>query len=140
MTFTLKVVSTPDYLDWVKRERLAILRLTCPARTGSVSLVARNIAWNTNCIALAGQQAVTLTVANQDQYIDHNFAIYDSPLRKQRFFQTGEFAGIQTKSFLLPSLPPGRYYFQCDVHGPGMSGVFIVGGPGSPTPPASGSP
>ena len=24
------------------------------------------------------------------------------------------------------ALPPGRYYFQCDVHGPAMSGAFIV--------------
>jgi hypothetical protein len=23
-------------------------------------------------------------------------------------------------------LPPGHYYFQCDVHGPAMSGAFIV--------------
>jgi cytochrome c oxidase subunit II len=139
MTFILKVVSTPDYLNWVKQERVAILRLTCPEHTGSVSVTAKNIAWNTNCISIGDQEGITLTVANLDQYIDHNFAIYDSPLRKQRFFQTGQFAGVQTRSFQLPILPPGRYYFQCDVHGPGMSGVFIVNGHATPTPAPSGT-
>jgi hypothetical protein len=27
-------------------------------------------------------------------------------------------------------LPPGSYYFQCNIHGPAMSGVFKVVAPG----------
>jgi plastocyanin len=65
-------------------------------------------------------------VVNLDAGIDHNFAIYDNPNRSQRFFQTGRFAGVATNVYQVQALPPGKYYFQCDVHGPAMSGVFIV--------------
>jgi plastocyanin len=126
MTFTMKVVAEADYVDWVKREKRAVLLLTCPVKTGSLSIVAHDISWNTNCLNIQAGGQVSITVANEDEGINHNFAIYDGVDRHTRFFQTGKFAGVSTQSFQLPTLPPGKYYFQCDVHGPAMSGVFIV--------------
>ena len=35
--------------------------------------------------------------------------------------------GPETKTFTGPALPAGKYYFQCDVHGPAMSGTLVVG-------------
>ena len=126
MTFTLKVVSSVDYQDWIKKERRAIFLLNCPTTTGTVTVVAKNISWNTNCIAVPEGAKVPLTMENQDSGINHNFAIWDSPLQKTQFFQTGKFAGVATQSFTIDSLPEGKYYFQCNVHGPAMSGVYIV--------------
>ncbi len=131
MTFTMKVLAPVDYAAWVKAEKEAILKLSCPAKSGSVSITAHNIQWNTNCLAIVGGQTTTITVINDDPQIDHNFAIYDGPDRKQRLFVTGRFSGVSTRTDTLPSLPPGKYYFQCEVHGPSMSGVFIVNPPGS---------
>jgi len=70
-------------------------------------------------------------VVNDDPNIDHNFAIYDGPDRRQRLFVTGRFSGAPTRTDTPPPLPAGKYYFQCEVHRPAMSGVFIVNGPGS---------
>jgi plastocyanin len=33
---------------------------------------------------------------------------------------------VAEKTFELRPLPKGRYYFQCDVHGPAMSGALVV--------------
>jgi cytochrome c oxidase subunit II len=126
MTFVLKVVSSVDYEAWVKKERRAVFLLNCPTTTGTVTIVAKNISWNTNCIAVPAGAKVPLTMQNQDAGINHNFAIWDSPLQKTQYFQTGKFAGVATQSFSIASLPPGKYYFQCNVHGPAMSGVYIV--------------
>jgi plastocyanin len=92
-----------------------------------VAVSAKDISWNTSCISVDANQPVALTVDNKDLGIDHNFAVYDSPNLGKKFFQTGRFAGVATKSFTIDPLPPGKYYFQCDVHGPAMSGTFIVG-------------
>ena len=129
MTFTVRVVSPTDFLAWIKQERRALLSIKCPATPGNkLQITAHNISWNTNCLAVTSSQQASVTVQNLDAGIDHNFAIWDSPSRQHQFFATGKFAGVATQSFNLPTLKPGSYYFQCNVHGPAMSGVFIVGG------------
>jgi cytochrome c oxidase subunit 2 len=131
MTFVMKVVANVDYGAWVTKEKAAVLLATCPPKIGSISITAKDISWNTNCLSVAAGSPVSLTVANQDAGIDHNFAIYDNPQRHERLFQTGRFSGVATNTYQLPTLPPGKYYFQCDVHGPAMAGVFIVSKPTS---------
>jgi heme/copper-type cytochrome/quinol oxidase subunit 2 len=130
MTFVIRVVAEPDFLDWVKQERQTILRIKCPPVAGNqLRISAKNISWNTNCLAISEGQPATLTVANLDAGIEHNFAIWNGIDTAHQFFATGKFKGVATKSDSIPPLPPGKYYFQCNVHGPAMSGVFIVGHP-----------
>ena len=125
MTFSVRVVTPADYLVWVKAAKEAALNVTCPSKGNSIKVSAKDTNWDTACIAV-GQGPISLTVVNLDAGIDHNFAIYDNSNRTQRFFQTGRFPGVATNLYDLQPLPPGHYYFQCDVHGPAMSGAFIV--------------
>ena len=127
MTFTLRVVTVSDYLTWVQQERNAVLNATCPVTGSSITVTAKDTAWDTSCLAVTANAQISLTVSNQDAGIDHNFAIYDTPLRAQELFVAGRFPGVATQSFQIPALLAGKYYFQCDVHGPAMSGTFIVG-------------
>jgi cytochrome c oxidase subunit 2 len=128
MTFTVKVVTSSDYAAWAERQIKAIQRIKCRSHGPALSIVAKDVSWNTNCLAVPANAPVSLSVSNRDPDVDHNFAIYDSFSQTKKFFQTGRFPGVATKGFKIATLPPGRYYFQCDVHGPSMSGVFIVGG------------
>jgi cytochrome c oxidase subunit II len=127
MTFTLRVVTMPDYLTWVEQQKTAALNQSCPVTGSTITVTAKDTAWNTSCLAVTANNAISLTVSNQDAGIDHNFAIYDTPQRAQELFVAGRFPGVATQSFTIPALPAGKYYFQCDVHGPSMSGTFIVG-------------
>jgi len=129
MRFTLNVVTLQDYSVWVKQEQNAAHNVTCDVTGDTVAMTAQNTQWNTGCIAVHAGAPVPLTVTNDDQGIDHNFAIYDSSKLKQTFFQIPRFPGVATNSYTIPALPPGSYYFQCDVHGPAMSGTFIVAKP-----------
>ncbi len=126
MTFDVRVVTPADYLAWVKQAKEAALNVTCPSGGNAVHVTAKNTNWNTGCIAVNQGSPVSLTVTNLDAGIDHNFAIYDNSHRTQEFFMTGRFSGVATNAYQVQALPPGKYYFQCDVHGPAMSGVFIV--------------
>ena len=130
MRFTLNVVTLQDYQTWVDQVKTAAQNVTCPVTTGNaISLTAINTSWSTACIAVNAGAPISLTIANEDLGIDHNFAVYDSPKLKQEFFETGRFSGVATNSYTEDALPPGTYYFQCNVHGPSMSGTFIVAKP-----------
>jgi cytochrome c oxidase subunit 2 len=130
MRFVLKVVTEADFRDWVKKERKSLLSITCAPTPGNkLQITAKDISWNTNCLAISQGQPATITVNNLDSGIDHNFAIWNSIDTTHQFFATGKFPGVATKTDPLPPLPAGKYYFQCNVHGPAMSGVFIVGTP-----------
>jgi len=130
MTLVVRVVTDEAFLAWVQQQREALLKLTCPPTSGnSLHVTAKDISWNTNCLAVFPGEPVSLAVTNLDAGIDHNFAIWNGVDQKHQFFATGKFSGVATNSFTIATLPPGKYYFQCNVHGPAMSGVFIVGSP-----------
>jgi cytochrome c oxidase subunit II len=129
MTFTLRVVTMGDYLAWVEATKTAALNVSCPiSSTGSLSITAQNISWNTDCLAVAANTPFSISVINNDAGIDHNFSIYTNSTAQKRVIpDEGKFPGVATQTYQIDALPPGRYYFQCDVHGPAMSGTFIVG-------------
>lgn len=128
MTFDVKVVSSLDYQAWIKQQRKAAQSITCKPDGTTLSLVAHNISWNQFCLAVPANTPFTVNIDNQDAGIEHNFAIYDSFFQKTTYFTGPKVTGPATISLNPDPLPPGRYYFQCDVHGPAMSGAFVVKG------------
>ena len=126
MTFVLKVVPPADYSAWVQSEKAAALNVSCPPGPPAVQLVAQNTAWNTGCIAVAANSSWSATVVNKDAGIDHTFGVFDSNKLKVKYFLSPPVAGPSTATFQLTPLRPGRYYFECTIHGPSMSGTLIV--------------
>jgi cytochrome c oxidase subunit II len=133
MTFMLKVVTATDYSAWVQDRTLKAIGGTCPPDGDALRLTAKDTSWNTNCLAVHVGAVFSVTVANLDQGVEHNFAIYpslqDGIASSNELFETGKFPGVATKSYqvtAVQSLKPGHYYFQCNVHGVAMAGAFIV--------------
>ncbi len=126
MTFVVKVVSSTDYQAWIKQQRKAAAGITCEPNGTALSLVAHDISWNSFCLAVPANTAFTMHIDNTDSGIEHNFSIYDSFFEKQQYFTSPKITGPASETLNVSGLPPGHYYFQCDVHGPAMSGAFIV--------------
>jgi cytochrome c oxidase subunit II len=126
MTFVVKVVSPADYQVWIKQQRKAAKSITCEPHGSALSLVAHNISWNQFCLAVPAGQPFTVSITNQDPGIQHNFSIYDSFFEKTKYFTSPKITGPSSETVTSDPLPAGHYYFQCDVHGPAMSGAFIV--------------
>ena len=126
MTFILKVVPPADYIAWIQSEKAAALNVSCPTGPAAVQLVAQNTAWNTNCLAVPPGQPWSATVVNKDAGIDHTFGVFDSNKLKVKYFLSPPVAGPSTATFRLTPLRPGRYYFECTIHGPSMAGTLIV--------------
>jgi cytochrome c oxidase subunit 2 len=130
MTFDVQVVSSPDYQAWIAMERKAAASVTCDPNGTALSLIAHDIAWNQYCLAVPANTPFTVSITNEDVGIQHNFSIYDSFFEKKNYFKAPKITGPSSETVQVQGLPPGRYYFQCDVHGPAMSGAFIVPPPG----------
>ena len=128
MKFVVKVVTPADFHAWVKQTRRAnAITGSCGSSGSAVTLVAHNIQWNQKCLAVDANKPFSVTIVNKDGGIAHDFAVWQSPRLKHRIFVTPKVTGVATKTFEVPALEPGKYYFQCDVHGPAMSGTLIVG-------------
>jgi cytochrome c oxidase subunit 2 len=126
MTFVVRVVSSLDYQAWIEQQRTEAQSITCESEGPTLSLIAHNTSWNAFCLAVPGGAPFTVNIDNQDPGIEHNFSIYDSFFQKTTYFVGPKITGPAKTSMQIDPLPAGRYYFQCDVHGPAMSGAFIV--------------
>ncbi len=128
MTFVVKVVSRTQFHAWMKRHKEAAAHAgTCKPTGSSLNLVARQISWDKSCLAVVAGRPFRISIKSEDVGIAHNFAIWESPATKHRLYLAPDFTGPVTRTFTVPALKPGKYYFQCDIHGPAMAGTLIVG-------------
>ena len=131
MTLVLEVLPQPKFQAWVNLQKKAQSKAgSCTPTGSSITLTAQHIQWDKTCIAAVAGQPIKITIINKDAGIAHNFAIWVNSSLKKRLFQTGNMSGPATKTYTAPALPAGKYYFQCDVHGPAMSGTLIIGNAG----------
>ncbi len=128
MTFVLKVVPRAEYVAWVAAEKAKANSATCGLQGDgtTVTAIAHNIQWNAGCFAVKAGAPFKVTFKNDDSGIQHNFAVYQNRDAKTAYLQTPHLTGVASGTFTGKALPAGRYYFQCDVHGPSMSGAFVV--------------
>jgi plastocyanin len=98
-------------------------------------LVAQNTAFEEKELKLPADTPSTLTFENKDPF-EHNVSIYeDSSASGEPLFTVTPFPGPATKTFDVPPMPAGEYYFHCDIH-PVMNGTVVVSG----KPPGEGGP
>lgn len=132
MRLVLKVLPPAQFQAWLQKQQQALSKGSNCSSTGSaITLTAQHVQWDKGCIAAAAGKPIKVTIVNKDAGVAHNFAIWADSSLKKRLYQTPNIAGPATKTFTAPALPAGKYYFQCDVHGPAMSGTLVIGKPGS---------
>jgi plastocyanin len=55
----------------------------------------------------------------------HNVAIYRDANATDSLFKGDVFGGPASRVYAVPQLPPGTWYFRCDVH-PDMNGTVVA--------------
>ena len=117
--------------------------ITSAPGAGGLTVVAENTEFDTTEIDLPADTEGPLTLDNKDPFA-HNLSIYQDDTASGRPLFTFEpFSGPQAKTFPVPAIPEGEYYFRCDIH-PTMQGTVVVAPPppgeGGSAPPGEGSP
>lgn len=108
---------------------LTVTEAAQPGAPASPTIVASGLAFDTDIVNLPADTETQLTLENKDAGTPHNFAIYQDAGYTTPLFQGEIFPGPASKTYTIPALPAGTYYFHCDVH-PNMQGTVIVGGGG----------
>jgi plastocyanin len=112
---------------------VALIAVTPSSETGgaphgaapAVTISASNIQFDTSKIELPAGQQATIRFENKDAGVQHNIAIYEDDTMQKLLFKGDLVTGPDTVDYSVPGLPPGTYYFHCDVH-PTMNGSVVV--------------
>jgi plastocyanin len=111
--------------------------ITSSPGAGGVNVVAENTAFDTDRIRLPADAPSSITLDNRDTAA-HNLSIYeDESASGDPLFTFEAFAGPRSETFDVPPIPPGDYFFRCDIH-PQMEGTVVVKPELEPPPPGEG--
>ena len=138
-TYTFNAPSTPGTYYFRSEPNtglLGVMIVTSPAVpattqagsiTKTITLTAKNIAFDQSTITAPAGSTVVMTFINNDAGIPHNFALYSDRTTTGRIFVGDVVTGVKTVTytFTAPSAP-GNYFFRCDVHPETMTGTFVV--------------
>jgi len=103
---------------------------SCAPSGTTISLKAANLAFDTKCLAAPANTPVVIDFDNVDPNVAHNVHIFSanpaSDPSARTLFLGGLITGPATTTYHVPGLPPGAYYFHCDVHPTTMVGTYDV--------------
>jgi plastocyanin len=97
---------------------------TCSPSGTTLTLVAQNTKFNTDCLAAPANQAFTINFDNKDS-VAHNIQILESHSATTALFDA-EIVPTGAKTLNVPALRAGTFAFHCKIHPGAMSGTFIV--------------
>ena len=95
------------------------------AHLASVEIVADELNFTQDEVHVPAGHEFAIEFINNDASIDHNVAIYTDDTASTDLFIGDVFPGVATKTYHVPALEPGEYFFRCDVH-PLMAGTMIA--------------
>jgi hypothetical protein len=102
---------------------------TCGPSGTELEIVAKAVAglpaFDRDCLAAPADAVFTVRFDNQDPDT-HNIEILDHP-GGTPFFTGDVFTGPKVVTYSVEAIPPGAYYFRCDIHPLRMHGAFLVG-------------
>ncbi len=99
----------------------------------AATVVAEGLKFDTAEIHLPANTPSTIHFENRDAGVQHNIAIFQDDTLTKVLFRGDLVTGPGSADYEVPALPPGSYYFHCDVH-PTMNGKVVVSASSSPTP------
>jgi plastocyanin len=102
-----------------------------PTESGtSLKLVAKNTAFDTDCIGAPAGQGFKILFDNQDAQVQHNVEVYTNASTTTRVggatSATDVITGVASVTYSVPGLQAGNYYFRCDIHPTVMFGTLVV--------------
>lgn len=100
---------------------------SCSPAGDVLHVSANHIAFDTDCLAAPAGTVFTIVFDNKDRGIPHDVAIFTDPSATRALFTGAIIVGPKTVTYRVTALPPGTYFFHCNVHPFQMHGTFVVG-------------
>jgi plastocyanin len=88
---------------------------------GVVTIVAKDLAWNVDCIQAPKDAAFTVVVGNKDDGVNHNLQV----VLDDEVLHTKLETGPVVQRLEVPALGTGTHKYTCEIH-PNMAGELEV--------------
>jgi plastocyanin len=88
---------------------------------GEVTLVARNLQWNLDCLQVTAGTEVTFTVRLEDEGVKHDLEVYGDGVERVK---TPLESGPATQTLQVPFPKPGNASFVCTIHAQMEGDIF----------------
>ena len=98
--------------------------------TAGPAVIADGLRFDAATLTVPASAAFGLELVNREG-VPHNVAIYRDSSATEVLFRGDVFSGPATRVYTVPGLPPGTWFFRCDVH-PDMHGELIAAATASP--------
>jgi plastocyanin len=96
---------------------------------GALDLTAKGIAFQPTTLTAQANTPFTIHFTNDDPSTPHNVAIFGgADASAPSVFQGEVITGPASADYSVDALPPGSYFFHCDVHPQQMTGTITVPG------------
>ena len=103
---------------------------SCTPSGTALQIVAKDIRFSTDCLAMKANTPFTVAFENQDAGVVHNFAIHTGhwmySVAAPWLFMGEDVTGTAATTYQVAGLAPGTYVFMCDIHHDQMTGHFLV--------------
>lgn len=124
MAIPVRVVGEAEFEAWLRGQ--AEGGGECAPSGTELHVAAQNVAFDTACLAAPAGRPFTVVFRNADARIPHNVSIARDQAFEDAVFIGEIFNGPDSRTYRVDALPPGRYFFRCDVHPVAMFGTFVV--------------
>lgn len=121
------VALVPLGIGLVSASGIAVRPKAGEVGAGAVELTASNLAFDNKQLRLVANKSAVIKFSNRDQGTPHNLAIFNgSDATAARLFTGESVTGPGAKSYRLPLLQAGSFFFRCDFHPATMTGTIEV--------------
>lgn len=90
-----------------------------------VRIAADNIAFDQAELSVPADRPFSVVFENREP-VPHNVAIYTDASAAQALFVGEIFAGPGERTYAVPALAAGTYFYRCDVHPTQMKGTLVA--------------
>jgi len=94
--------------------------------SNTLQISATNSVFSTDQLQAPASKPFQIDFDNEDPGVPHNVALYTDSSATKALFVGATFNGPATQTYQVSGLPPGTYFFRCDVHHQ-MTGTLTVG-------------
>lgn len=127
MSMPVRVVSAREFDAWLLQAKEHQQQgAQCSPSGTTLSIAAKDVQFDTTCLAVSAGTPSTITFDNNDAGIPHNVAIYRDKTASVAVLRGAIVTGVVRTTYHVPALQSGTYLFRCDVHPNTMLGTFRV--------------
>jgi cytochrome c oxidase subunit 2 len=126
MVAPIQVMSEEDFRQWLDgKAGGGAANGEAPAAT-TLQIVAQDLLFDRDALQGPPDQPFAVELDNRDEGTMHNFSVYTDASAQQALFVGDIFPGVEARTFQVPALESGEYFFRCDVHPTTMTGTLRV--------------